>query len=152
MKKIVTYFFVGVMMVAFNSCERPAEIVNPTTTEEDMTEDEDEDSTEDGDDTTEDEEPSPIKGLWEYTVKGLQMTLDFGDKEVEYKCHTDLYDATATYKGTYTIEDNDITIEFTSLTSNTTHFQYLSPEEMPKEAELKDESTILYIDQIFTRK
>ena len=151
MKKIITSFFACLMLVAFNSCERSAEVVNPTTTEEDMTEDED-DTTEDEDDTTEDEETSPIKGLWEYTVKGLQMTLDFGDKEVEYKCHTDLYDATATYKGTYTIEENDITIEFTSLTSNTTHFEYLSPEAMPKEAELKDESTILYIDQIFTRK
>ena len=153
MKKILIFFFACVMLVAFNACERPGEVEEPEVEEEELEEDEDEDdSTEDDDDSNTTEQPSPIKGVWEFSVTGLQMTLDFGDKEVVYKCHTDLIEATAIYKGTYTIEENDITLEFTSLKTSTNKVGFYAPEDLPKDAVLKDEKTIVYIEKSYIRK
>lgn len=98
-------------------------------------------------------EPSPIKGEWVCDLNGVQMTLEYGNRDVKYTYYIDLYDATAIYKGTYTIKDNVITHEFTSLTTkNSSKIGYYDLEKMPKEAILKDDSTIIYMDYTFTRK
>lgn len=152
MKKILIFIFACVMLVSFNSCERSAEVEEPATEEEELEEDEDEDDSTEDDSTTPPVQQSPIKGLWEYKVTGMVMTLDFGDEEVEYRCHTDLYDALAIYKGTYTIEDKDITLEFTSLTSKPSNVDFYAPEDLPKDAVLKDEKTIVYIEKSYIRK
>lgn len=96
---------------------------------------------------------SPIKGVWKYQLNGGEMTLEYGDHNVKYKCHLEYYKATAIYEGTYTIKDNEITHEFTSLTTkNSSRIEYTSPEKMPKEAVLQDENTIIYMDYLFTRE
>lgn len=154
MKRIVTYFFACVMLVAFSACERTGEVDEPEAEEEELEEDEDEDDSTavDDDSTTPPVQSSPIKGLWEYKVTGMAMTLNFGDAEVEYRCHTDLYDALAIYKGTYTIEDKDITLEFNSLTSKPSNVDFYEPEDLPRNAVLKDEKTIVYIEKSYIRK
>lgn len=152
MKKILSFFFICVIVASFSSCERATEITKPaTTTTEEPAVVESDSTAVDDDTTTPPVQPSPIKGLWEYKVSGLQMTLDFGDTKVEYKCHTDLIEATATYKGTYTIEDNDITLEFYSLTSTSSKVNFYAPEDLQKNAILKDENTIVYIDKEYKR-
>lgn len=96
---------------------------------------------------------SSIKGIWKCQLNGVEMTLDFGYRKVEYTCYTELYDATGTYEGTYAISGNDINIEFTSLTKkNSSKIEYTAPVDMPKEAVLKDTNTILYINQTFKRQ
>ena len=81
------------------------------------------------------------------------MTLDYGDHDVKYTCYTELYNATAIYKGTYTMKDNEINQEFTSLTTkNSSKISYYSPDRLPKEALLQDPSTIIYMDYLFTRE
>ena len=96
---------------------------------------------------------SPIKGVWKYQLNGGEMTLEYGDHNVKYKCHLEYYKATAFYEGTYTIKDNVINHEFTSLTTkNSSRIEYYSPERMPKEAVLQDENTIIYMDYLFTRE
>ena len=97
-------------------------------------------------------EQSPIKGVWKCQLNGMQTTLDYGDYTVKNKYHTDLFNATAVYEGTYTIKDNVITHEFTSLTKNSSRVQYVSPAEMPKEAVLQDENTIIYMHYSYKRQ
>lgn len=80
------------------------------------------------------------------------MILNFGDSEVEYKCHTDLMNTLAIYKGTYAIEGMDIIMEFTSLSSKPSNVNFYAPEDMPKNAVLKDEETIEYLDKEFLKK
>ena len=126
MKKRVLFILVFVINVSFLSCER--QNLNPSFV-------------------------SPIKGIWECKLNGMDMTLDFGNNDVEYYVHTDFRDASAIYQGTYTIQDNDITLEFTSLTTkNSSKIDYKQPEEMPKEAVLNGDSTIIYTNYTFTRK
>lgn len=98
-------------------------------------------------------EVSPIKGVWECQMNGATMTLEYGNRDVKYICYTELFDATAIYKGTYTIQGNEIQQEFTSLTKkNSSKIEYYSPEEMPKEAVQKGNDTIIYMDYTFVRK
>lgn len=144
MKKILLFFFGCVMVAAFCSCEQKGVVENPP--EPAVVE-----VTEGVEDSTT-VQPSPIKGVWQYAVEGMQMTFNFGDKEVEYKCHTDLYNATGIYTGTYTIKDKDITLAFKSLSSKSAHVDFYAPEDMPKNAVLKDEDTIEYIDKEYIRK
>ncbi len=99
------------------------------------------------------EEQSPIKGEWKCLLEGLHLTLEYGDNDVKYTCYTEYYDATAIYKGTYTIKDSLIRHEFTSLTTkNSSKLRYAAPEELPKEAVLEDENTIIYTDRIYKRE
>ena len=136
MKKLFILIFAS--MMTFISCERPTEIDNPTTT---------------SDDPSIVEKQSPIKGIWECLLNGMQMTLEFGDKEVMYKCYTEMYNATAIYKGIYTIDANNITLKFNSLEkTNSSKIEYTSPDKMPKDAELKDKNTIIYLDYTFKRQ
>lgn len=124
MKKILLFISVFVLSVSFLSCER--QNLNPSFI-------------------------SPIKGIWECKLNGMEMTLDFGNNDVEYYVHTDFRNASATYQGTYTIKDNNITLEFTSLTTkNSSKIDYIQPEDMPKEAVLNGESTIIYSNYTFT--
>lgn len=98
-------------------------------------------------------EISPIKGVWTCQLNGARMTLDYGNINVKYTCYTEYFDATAIYEGTYSINGNEITHEFTSLkTKNSSGIEYYSPEKMPKEAVLKDPNTIFYIDNTYTRE
>lgn len=151
MKRILIFFFAFVVASAFISCERTGEVTEPeTTTEEDAIEDED-DSTEDDDDSNKTEQPSPIKGLWECQLSGGQMRLKFGDTEVEYFLYFEILESKATYKGKYTIDGKDITIQFYSLTKNGAKVRYTPPEDMPQNAILKNENTIVYIDKEYKR-
>lgn len=139
------------LMLIFTSCERPTEIYNPATTSDEPSVGKD--SLTMGDKSSPDEDQSPIKGVWKYLLKGIQMTLEFGDKDVTYKCYTEMYNATAIYKGIYTIDANDITLEFNSLEKkNSSKIEYTSPDKMPKDAELKDENTIIYLGYTFKRQ
>lgn len=115
-------FFILAMVLTLVSCERSAEV-------------------------------SPIKGVWKCQLNGTQMTLDYGDRDVTYKCYIQQHNATAIYEGTYTIKGNEITQVFTSLTTkNSSKVEFYSPEKMPKEATLKDNNTIIYMDYPFKRK
>ena len=81
------------------------------------------------------------------------MTLDFWDKDVTYKCYLEMYNATTIYKGKYTIDTNDITLEFNSLEKkNSSKIEYTSPDKIPKDAELKDKNTIIYLDYTLKRQ
>jgi hypothetical protein len=99
------------------------------------------------------EEQSPIKGIWKCNMNGMQMTLDYGDHNVKYTCYIEFYKATAIYEGTYTINGNEITHEFTSLTTkNSSKISYYSPDELPKDALLQDANTIIYMDYSYKRQ
>ena len=124
MNKVFPLLVVGLMLLTFASCERVGE-------------------------------PSPIKGVWEYEDKYFSMTFKFGEKEVEYTQNYDYYGGQAIYFGTYTINDNIITLNFNSIKSKKTtqpKIIYEEPEDMPKEAIIKDSTTISYLDCIFKRK
>ena len=137
MKKLFT-LFVASMILTFISCERSAGIDTPATVD---------------DKSSQSEETSPIKGVWRCQLNGVQMTLDYGDCDVKYTCYTELFDATAIYIGTYTIKENEIKHEFISLTKkNSSGVEYYSPDKMPKEAVLKDDNKILYMDNLYTRE
>ena len=125
MKKLFS-LFIGCMMIAsFVSCER----------------------------SSKNSEVSPIKGVWECQLNRAKMTLTFGDSDVEYYTYIEGLDASAIYQGKYTIQANNITLEFTSLkTKNSSGIEYYAPDKMPKEAVLKDENTIIYIDKQYIRK
>ena len=137
MKRLFPILFACVLATVFISCERSAAGgEEPTPTEDPTT-----------------AQQSPIKGTWECQLSGVKMTFNFGESNVEYKYYIELYNATATYKGTYTIQANNIALDFTSLTTkNSSGIEYYAPDKMPKEAELKDEKTILYIDNIYKRQ
>lgn len=99
------------------------------------------------------DEQSPIKGVWKCQLNGGEMTLEYGEHSVKYTSYAEFFNATAIYEGTYTIKGNEIIHEFTSLkTKNSSKITYYSPEEMPKEAILKDNNTIVYLDYSFTRE
>lgn len=120
------------MMFTFISCERPSDAEEPSITRD---------------------EQSPIKGVWKCQLDGGQMTLEYGDHNVKYTYYIEFYNATAIYEGTYTIKGNEITHEFTSLTTkNSSKIEYYSPDKMPKEALLQDANTIIYMDNSYTRK
>ena len=138
MQKLFSFFLACMMAITFISCERSAGGgEDPTPTE----------------DTTPTVQPSPIKGVWECQLNGVHMSLTFGDSNVEYEYCIEAMEATALYKGTYTIKDSDITIIFTSLTTkNSSKITYTNPADMAKEATLVDASTIVYLDYTFTRK
>lgn len=139
------------LMLIFTSCERPTEICNPATTSDEPSVGED--SLTMGDEPSTAQEQSPIKGIWKCLLDGMPMTLDFGDKDVIYKCYIEMYNATAIYNGIYSIDANDITLEFKSLEKkNSSKIEYTSPDKMPKDAELKDENTIIYLDYTFKRQ
>lgn len=98
---------------------------------------------------------SSIKGIWEYQQNQGKQTLEFGAKDVKYSIYADFYNINATYSGTYTINNQTITLKFTSLTSTRTSkpkVEYMEPEKMPTEAVLKGNNTIIYLDYTFTRK
>ena len=98
---------------------------------------------------------SPIKGIWEYHQNQGKHTLEFGAKDVKYNIYTDFYNVNATYFGTYTIKNQIITLKFTSLTSTKTSkpkVEYREPENMPTEAVLNGNNTIIYLGYTFTRK
>jgi hypothetical protein len=128
------------MTFAFISCERPADVDTPLTPTI-------------GDTIPIVEEQSPIKGVWKSQQNGLQMTLEYGERNVKFTYYLEYYNATAIYEGTYTITDNEITHEFTSLTKkNSSKIEYYSPEKMPKEAVLQDANTIIYMDNSYKRQ
>lgn len=152
MKKVILFLFAFVMVAVFYSCERATEITKPaTTTTEGPAVVESDSTAVDDDTTTPPVQPSPIKGLWEYKVSGGQMRLKFGDTEVEYFLYFEIFESKATYKGKYTIDGKDITIQFNSLTKNGAKVRYTPPEDMPKDAVLKNENTIVYIDKEYKR-
>ena len=137
-EKKLFLILVACLMIAFVSCEQITEVTNPSITD---------------DDSTTIEQPSPIKGKWECLMNGVKITFDFGNNEVEYVFYLESLNATATYNGTYTIEENDITINFTSLTTkNSSGIHFTIPERMPKDAILVDDSTIQYAEYTFKRK
>lgn len=137
MKKLFALFVAG-MILTFISCEHSVGTDTPATVD---------------DKSSQSEETSPIKGVWRCQLNGVQMTLDYGDCDVKYTCYTELFAATAIYIGTYTIKENEIKHEFISLTKkNSSGVEYYSPDKMPKEAVLKDENTILYMDNLYTRE
>ena len=81
------------------------------------------------------------------------MTLEYGDRNVKYTSYAEFYSATAIYEGTYTIKGNEITHEFTSLTTkNSSKIEYYSPDQLPKEALLQDANTIIYMDNSYSRQ
>ena len=145
MNKLFT-LLTAVMMFAFISCERPADVDTPATPTTPTTP------------ITNDtipiiEEQSPIKGVWKSQLNGVQMTLDYGDHNVKYTYYIELFNATAIYEGTYTIKDNEITNEYTSLTKkNSSGIEYSSPDKLPKEALLQDANTIIYMDYSYKRQ
>ena len=146
MKKIWLFFFACVMVAAFCSCEQKGVVENPPEPAVVV-------ETEGVEDSTTTVQPSPIKGVWRCQLNGGYMILNFGDKEVEYTCYTELFNSTAIYTGTYTIKDKDITLAFKSLkTKNSSNLKYYAPEDLPKEAVLKDEKTIVYIDNSYIRQ
>lgn len=131
------------MMFTFISCERPADVDTPETPA----------TPETGDTIPTIEEQSPIKGVWKCQLDGGQMTLEYGDHNVKYTYYIEFYSATAIYEGTYTIKGNEITHEFTSLTTkNSSKIEYYSPDKMPKEALLQDANTIIYMDNSYKRQ
>ena len=135
--KRLSFILAAAMMFAFISCERHSEIGTPTT----------------GDTIPIIEEQSPIKGTWKCQLNGGEMTLEYGDHNVKYKCYYEFYNATAVYEGTYTIKENEITHEFTSLTTkNSSKIEYYSPDQLPKEALLQDANTIIYMDNSYKRQ
>ena len=137
MKKLFT-LFVASMIRTFISCERSDGIDTPATVD---------------DKSSQSEETSPIKGVWRCQLNGVQMTLDYGDCDVKYMYYIELFDATAIYKGTYIIKGNEIKHEFISLKKkNSSGVEYYSPDKMPKEAVLKDDNKILYMDNLYTRE
>jgi len=145
MNKLFT-LLAAAMMFAFISCERPADVDTPATPETPAT-------SETGDTIPAIEEQSPIKGIWKCNMNGMQMTLDYGDHNVKYTCYIEFYKATAIYEGTYTINGNEITHEFTSLTTkNSSKIEYYSPDQLPKEALLQDANTIIYMDNSYKRQ
>lgn len=132
MRKPFLLLIVCLMMTTFVSCERPSDAEEPSITRD---------------------EQSPIKGVWKCQLNGGQMTLDYGDHNVKYTCYTEIFNATAIYEGTYTIKGNEITHEFTSLTTkNSSKIEYYSPDKMPKEALLQDANTIIYMDYSYKRQ
>lgn len=136
MKKLFTLLVASILFV-FISCERHSDIAAPAT----------------GDNPSVVEEQSPIKGVWKCQLNGGQMTLEYGDRSVKYTSYAEFYNATAVYEGTYTINGNEITHEFTSLTKkNSSKIEYYSPDKMPKEALLQDASTIIYMDNSYKRQ
>ena len=136
MKKLFTPLAVSILLT-FISCERHSNVTPQSA----------------GEDISIIDEQSPINGVWKYQLNGGEMTLEYGDHNVKYRCYVEIFDATAIYEGTYTIKDNEITHEFTSLTTkNSSRIEYTSPEKMPKEAVLQDENTIIYMDYLFTRE
>lgn len=137
MKKLLT-LFVASMILTFISCERSAGIDTSATVD---------------DKSPQSEETSPIKGIWRCELNGVLMTLDYGDCDVKYTYYIELFDATAIYTGSYTIKENEIKHEFISLTKkNSSGVEYYSPDKMPKEAVLKDDNKILYMDNLYTRE
>lgn len=136
-KKQFFTFLVVAMMFAFISCEHPADIDNQAT----------------DDNPSGVEEQSQIKGVWKCQLSGVQMTLDYGNRSVKYTYYIELYNATAIYEGTYAIQDNEITHEFTSLTTkNSSKIEYYSPDQLPKDALLQDANTIVYMDNSYKRQ
>lgn len=132
MRKPFLLLIVCLMMTTFVSCERPSDAEEPSITRD---------------------EQSPIKGVWKCQLNGGQMTLDYGDHNVKYTCYTEIFNATAIYEGTYTIKGNEITHEFTSLTTkNSSKIEYYSPDKMPKEALLQDANTIIYMNYSYKRQ
>jgi len=98
-------------------------------------------------------EQSPIMGVWKCQHNGGQMTLEYGERSVKYTSYAEFYNATVVYEGTYTIKDNEVTHEFTSLTTkNSSKIEYYSPDQLPKEAFLQDANTIIYIDNLYKRQ
>ena len=98
-------------------------------------------------------EQSPIKGVWKCQLNGGQMTLEYGERSVKYTSYAEFYNATAVYDGTYTIKGNEITQEFTSLTTkNSSKISYYSPDQLPKDALLQDANTIIYMNYSYTRE
>ena len=138
------FFILAVaMMFTFISCERPADVDTPETPA----------TPETGDTIPTIEEQSPIMGVWKCQLDGGQMTLEYGDHNVKYTYYIEFYNATAIYEGTYTIKGNEITHEFTSLTTkNSSKIEYYSPDKMPKEALLHDANTIIYMDNSYKRQ
>lgn len=146
MKRLFIILVAG-MLFAFISCERASDVSMPETPETPETPEET------GDTIPTIEEQSPIKGVWKYNTNGLRITLDYGDDDVKLTYYLDFYNATAIYDGTYMIEDSVITHHFTSLTTkNSSKIGYYSPENMPKEATLEDDNTIIYINYSFKRE
>lgn len=136
MKQLFTFIVVA-MMFAFISCEHPADIANQATDENPSVV----------------EEQSPIKGVWKCHLNGGQMTLEYGERSVKYTSYAEFYNATAVYDGTYTIKGNEITHEFTSLTTkNSSKIEYYSPDQLPKDALLQDTNTIIYMDYSYKRQ
>ena len=145
MKKLFTFVVVA-MIFAFISCERPADVDTPETSETPA-------ASETGDTIPAIEEQSPIKGIWKCNMNGVQMKLEYGESNVKYTYYIELYKATAIYEGTYAINGNEITHEFTSLTKkNSSKIEYYSPDKMPKEALLQDANTIIYMDNSYKRQ
>lgn len=123
MKRTLFIILPFVMLIAFISCERPNS-----------------------------GEKSPVKGKWESRQSGATMTLDFGDKSVEYTFYMDLFESTVIYYGTYEITDSIIDINFSDLsTKNSSGISYTNPADMPTKAILHYDNTIEYIDYIFYR-
>lgn len=136
MRKVFT-LLVTTLLLTFISCERHSSVAPKSA----------------GEDSAKIEEQSPIKGFWKYQLNRGEMTLEYGDHNVKYRCYVEIFDATAIYEGTYTIKDKVINHEFTSLTTkNSSRIEYYSLEKMPKEAILQDENTIIYMDYLFTRE
>lgn len=132
MRKPFLLLIVCLMMTTFVSCERPSDAEEPSITRN---------------------EQSPIKGVWKCQLNGGQMTLDYGDHNVKYTCYTEIFNATAIYEGTYTIKGNEITHEFTFLTTkNSSKIEYFSPDQLPKDALLQDANTIIYMDYSYKRQ
>ncbi len=140
------------MMFTFISCERPADIDTPETPEKPETP-ETPATPETGDTIPTIEEQSPIKGVWKCHLNGMQMKLEYGESNVKYTYYIEFYKAAAIYEGTYAINGNEITHEFTSLTKkNSSKIEYYSPDKMPKEALLQDANTIIYMDNSYKRQ
>lgn len=143
MRKPFLLLIVCLMMTTFVSCEHPADVNTPATPSTPATDD----------NPSIVEEQSPIMGVWKCQLNGMQMTLEYGDYNVKYTCYIEFYNAIAIYEGTYTIKENEITHEFTSLTKkNSSKIEYYSPDKMPKEALLQDANTIIYMDNSYTRE
>ena len=140
------FILAAAMMFVFVSCERSVDVdtqATPTTPA----------TSETGDSIPIIEEQSPIKGVWKCQLNGGQMTLEYGERSVKYTSYAEFYNATAIYEGIYTIKGNEITHEFTSLTTkNSSKIEYFSPDQLPKDALLQDANTIIYMDYSYKRQ
>ena len=102
-------------------------------------------------------EKEKVKGLWVtgdgLEVMGEYMEIEYNELTVEYRHYVERFNASAVYKGSYTIKDSVITHAYKSRTvKNGDSVDFVSLKKIPREAVLQQPNTIVYLDCCFTRQ